>query len=126
MSMRQVSNWHQYKTLRQKLRREPSPAENRLWWYLQHRRFLGYKFRRQQGLGRYVVDFYCPELNLAIELDGDSHFDDTRRAYDQQRQQWLERIGVRVVRFRNDEVLQAVDVVLDRLRSAITTPNPSS
>ncbi len=124
--MRQISNWQQYKRLRQKLRQEPSPAESRLWWFLRRRRFHGYKFRRQHSLGRFVVDFYCPELNLAVEVDGDSHFDTDRKANDQRRQQWLERAGIQVVRFRNDEILQAIDRVLHQLRAVITTPNPSS
>jgi len=100
---------------RQALRRQETPAERRLWQCLRNRQIEGFKFRRQASLGRYVVDFLCPELHVAIELDGAVHDDTARREYDIERQAALEASGVRVVRFSNDAVFDDLPVVLDAI-----------
>lgn len=117
-----IFNQPQYKKRRQELRQQPSSAEARLWWYLQNRRFYGFKFRRQQGIGQYVVDFYCPKLRLAIEVDGDSHFEPDNIVNDKHRQQWIEDLGIRVVRFTNNEVLEDTFGVLSSLKMFISKP----
>ena len=72
---------------------------------------LGVKFRRQFSIGRYVVDFYCPSLHLAIEVDGESHASEDARAYDEARQREIESLGVRFIRVANDDVYRsALDV----------------
>lgn len=71
----------------------------------------GLKFRRQYPLGSFVLDFYCHEHRLAVELDGDSHIG--QAGYDLERQQWIESQGVRVLRVGNDDVLQDMDSVLE-------------
>lgn len=84
------------------LRVRPTPAERQVWAFLRGRRLLGLKFRRQQVVAGFIVDFYCSELGLAIELDGQGHFESQQRAYDRERDQVLARLGVRVVRVPND------------------------
>jgi len=118
-SMRQVFNDPQFKDLRQKLRRDRSPAEHILWRHLKGRQLLGYKFRRQHGIGRYIVDFYCPSLRLIVEVDGDSHFEEQQKKYDQVRSTYFKQLSIRTLRFRNDEVRYDTLQVLERLRVAI-------
>jgi very-short-patch-repair endonuclease len=92
-------------TTRQRARqlRQPlSPPEHKLWQLLRGRRLNGFKFRRQHPIGRYIVDFYCAEAGLVVELDGASHL--LQVEYDQARMAWLEAQGYHVVRFGNQEV----------------------
>ena len=91
-------------------RREPTSAEIRLWTALRDRR-LTYKFRRQHPIGPYVVDFACPAVGLVIEVDGPSHATDAQRAFDQQRSEYLEANGWRVLRVPNDHVYQSLGEV---------------
>jgi very-short-patch-repair endonuclease len=111
------------------MRHESAPAEQILWWCLRDRRMGGHKLRRQHVIEPYVADFYCHALRLIIELDGDSHGD--RQAYDHRRTKFLERDGLRVVRFLNSDVFDHLDSVLDvifrvceRLSTAGPHPNP--
>ncbi|MBI3957064.1 MAG: DUF559 domain-containing protein [Candidatus Kerfeldbacteria bacterium] len=117
------------KELRQQLRRIPSKAEKALWGVLRNRRFFGRKFRRQHGIGPYIVDFFCPKELLILEVDGDTHFSPEQRQYDDARTSFLAKLGLRVIRFRNDEVLEDLEGVLKRLEVILlgtTTPSPSS
>ncbi|MFJ3260268.1 endonuclease domain-containing protein [Pseudomonas sp. NPDC086581] len=100
------------------LRRRQTDAESWLWGDLRDRRFLGLKFRRQVPCGIYVLDFYCHELQLAVELDGGQHLESAR---DAERDAWLVGQGVRVVRFWNHDVLLRTDVVLEALRLMVET-----
>ena len=70
------------------------------------------KFRRQCGINNYVVDFYCPELKLAIEIDGDVHAYDSGIVYDKQRQKEIEALGIKVLRYTNNDVIQNTEGVL--------------
>ena len=97
------------------LRRRQTDAERRIWGYLRDRRLLGLKFRRQVPCGVYVLDFYCHELRLAVELDGGQHL---AFAYDAERDAWLAGQGIKVIRFWNHDVLVRTDVVLEALRLA--------
>ncbi len=99
------------KAVRRALRSHATPAERALWQTLKQRQLEGRKFRRQHSIGRYVLDFYCPDERLGIELDGSVHDDPLRRQYDAKRQAELEAFGVRVLRFENREVLQTPGVV---------------
>ncbi len=91
-------------------RKNPTPAENKLWCdVLQGKRFAGLKFTRQKPIDDYIVDFYCAELMLAIEVDGDTHA--TRQQYDQLRTQRLKRLGVEVIRYTNSDVLNDLEGV---------------
>jgi very-short-patch-repair endonuclease len=104
-------------TRAQALRRDPTPAEKKLWY--EFLRDLPYKFTRQKPLGHYIADFYCSSHRLVIELDGDTHYTDTIQRYDERRTGTLELQGLRVVRFANTDVLQNFEsvcgVVLDML-----------
>lgn len=98
------------------LRRRQTDAERRIWGNLRDRRFLGLKFRRQVPCGRYVLDFYCHELRLAVELDGGQHLES---AWDLERDSWLAGQGIRVVRFWNHDVLARPEIVLEALRLSV-------
>jgi len=96
------------------LRQRQTPAEQILWQYLRNAQLDGIKFRRQHPIGRFIVDFYCAQTRLVIEIDGDSHADQVE--YDQMRTNWLESQGYQVIRFTNCEVMEhPVDVMEDIL-----------
>jgi very-short-patch-repair endonuclease len=97
------------------MRGQPTAAEAALWSALRQRRLDGWKFRRQHVIAGYIVDFYCPELRLAVEVDGMVH--QARGAEDRQRDEHLTSQGVQVVRVRNADVLERLDAVVDRLLS---------
>ncbi|MEL7689645.1 endonuclease domain-containing protein [Citromicrobium bathyomarinum] len=101
------------------LRKDSTDAEARLWSRLRNRQFRNLKFRRQVPLGRFIVDFYCHELQLIIEVDGGQHSEEG----DQSRTEWLESEGYRIVRFWNNELLENLDGVLVELERHI---RPSS
>jgi very-short-patch-repair endonuclease len=105
-------------------------AEKRLWSRLRAHRMDGRKFRRQHALGNYIVDFVCLASRLIIEVDGDSHGNDSREALDAQRTAYLEKLGFRVLRFWNDYVLTDVDNVTETIIEALNansrpSPQPS-
>ena len=104
---------------RRTLRRGATPAERQLWKRLRARRLDGWRWRRQYSVGPYVLDFFCPEVRLAIELDGNVHGDPARAAYDGERERWLAEAGVRVVRFENRRVTEQVDLVVEAIRQAL-------
>jgi very-short-patch-repair endonuclease len=95
------------------LRAASTDAEQCLWHVLRNRNFLGYKFRRQHPVGNYILDFYCAEAALAIELDGGQHAENA--VYDANRTNALESLGIRVLRFWNHDVLQQTDAVLSKI-----------
>lgn len=98
---------------RKRLRKEMPLAEKLLWQKLKGKQAGGYKFRRQYGIGLFVVDFYCVPFKLAIELDGESHYvDENTRKKDAVRQLYIERFGIRFLRFTNTEVVTNMDGVL--------------
>ena len=94
------------------LRQPQTPAERTLWSRLRNRQ-LGPKFRRQHPIGRFIVDFYCAQAKLAIEIDGDTHADQVE--YDAERTAWLAEQGVRVVRFTNRQVHRQIEDVLQAI-----------
>ena len=79
---RQVSNFKQKKELRRSLRNNATSAERKLWRSLQNKKLDGFKFRRQHSIDRYILDFFCPSVNLAIELDGETHYTPEAIEYD--------------------------------------------
>ena len=95
------------------MRREMTAAEKHLWFTCL--KCSGYKFRKQRPFGRFIVDFYCAELKLIIEVDGDSHFSDQSIAYDAERTLFFESLGLTVLRFTNAEVFEQMDGVRQRL-----------
>ena len=114
--MPRLYNLNSYKSLRRQLRNNPTPAERKLWCCLKGRQFCGLLFHRQHGIGRYIVDFYCPKLRLVIEVDGSVHEKSNVIQYDAIRQKFLEEsCYLQVVRFTNDEVMNNMERVLKRL-----------
>jgi very-short-patch-repair endonuclease len=103
---------------RRALRKNLSEVEKILWSKLSHKQMLGYKFRRQYSVDQYVIDFYCPELKLAIEVDGESHFIPGAEEQDKARQEHIEAFGIRFLpaspaggRFTNPDVSDNLDGV---------------
>ena len=115
------------------LRGNLTPQERILWDALRGRRLDGLKFRRQYPIGAFVLDFYCSELRLIVELDGNIHDDPEQRARDARRDAHFVTRGYTVVRITNMEVVVDLPAVLDRLRAVVTdlrrgialTPGPS-
>jgi very-short-patch-repair endonuclease len=97
------------------MRRVMQPAEMRLWQRLRKPGIEGCRFRRQAPIGPYIVDFFCPEHRLIVELDGDHHGFDAVQAADAQRARWLEREGHTVLRFSNREVFENIEGVCDAI-----------
>jgi very-short-patch-repair endonuclease len=115
------------KDLRRKLRKTMTKAEVILWQILRNKQ-IGFKFRRQYGIGPYIVDFYCPQLKLVIELDGDVHAILKQRRKDSLRQKFLEDYGCYVKRYWNIDVLTDIDSVVDEIynlcQRLATSPEP--
>ena len=109
-------NTRSKKPNRSNLRSNSTAAEAVLWTYLQHRKLLGKKFRRQSSVGPYIVDFYCPECRLVIELDGAPHFGPNSHEYDQLRTEYLEKAGLRIIRFENQDVRDNIEFVLETIK----------
>lgn len=101
------------------LRSELTPAEKVLWDALRGRRFCGLKFRRQHPIGCFVVDFYCPEKQLIVEVDGGVHESQSQCASDAEREEWLMGLGLQIVRVSNDLVLTDMRAALTVIESAL-------
>ena len=112
-----IHNLPEVAKYRRNLRRNLTPAEARLWTLLKSSQLDGRKFRRQHSVGRYILDFYCPSEKLAVELDGEGHFTLPAVSYDANRRRYLERCGIRVIRFENESVFRSEEWVLDQIRS---------
>jgi very-short-patch-repair endonuclease len=104
------------------MRREPTPGERRVWEALRQRRCVGLKFRRQAIIGGFIVDFYCPELRLIIEVDGAIHDPQEAQASDRGREQLLAAEGLRVIRIREEE---ANRTTIQRVLLELTQRSPS-
>jgi very-short-patch-repair endonuclease len=102
------------------MREEPTPAEAILWEALRGRRLGGLKFRRQHPINAYILDFWCPECRLVVELDGAIHEQQDQREHDKMRQRHLEAYGYTVLRFSNEEVLNNLPRVLQIIRTVAT------
>lgn len=122
--MKFIRNDPALKCRRQELRRNQTEAEKAFWSRVRDRRFCGIRFVRQYSTGPYILDFYCPKLKLAIELDGGQHAHDDNQEYDAARSAYLKSQGIDVMRFWNHEVLQNTDSVLAMIAQKITPPSP--
>ena len=108
------------------LRRNQTDAESLLWFVLRNRRMAGVKFKRQRPIGPYIVDFYCAEKKLAIELDGGGHAEERQARYDARRSSWLAQEGIEVIRIWNNQVLSQTDAVLQCIWDRLHAQPPSS
>jgi very-short-patch-repair endonuclease len=115
--------------LKRRLRSNMTGPETRLWSRLRGSQLQGLKFRRQHGIGPYIVDFYCPEQFLVIEVDDDSHADADQIPKDQLRDRYFQSLGLHVIRYINDDIMKNLDGLLEnlaeRLSSGSTSPRPS-
>ena len=114
-----IRNIRSKKNFRKQLRKTLTPAEAVLWRRLKGRQLLGKKFRRQHSVGRYIVDFYCPECRVAIELDGAGHFSITIDEYEMSRTRYLEESGITIVRFENRDLLENLEGALEKIKEVL-------
>lgn len=113
--MTKLHNKISLKNLRKKLRNNSTDAEKRLWLFLKNKQLNGRKFTRQHSIGNYIVDFYCAKERIIVELDGEHHFEEEQKIYDEKRTKYFETLGFKVIRFRNVDVLFDTDSVLKRI-----------
>ena len=113
------SVYHEIRRRAYIMRQNPTPAEDLLWKRLRRKQVSGFRFRRQHPIGRFIVDFYCAKARLVIEVDGSVHDQPGYEEYDAQRQAFLEQLGLRVLRFRNDEVMRRTDAVVEAIGEAL-------
>ncbi|MEK7095015.1 MAG: endonuclease domain-containing protein [Patescibacteria group bacterium] len=111
------------KTLRQRLRGEATAPERILWRKLQGKQLEGRKFRRQYGIENYILDFYCPEIRLAVEVDGDTHFEsaDAERKDIERERYLIETHHIQFLRFTNRDVVDNLAGVVDSIMRHIQT-----
>ncbi|BFM38534.1 endonuclease domain-containing protein [Synechocystis sp. LKSZ1] len=107
-----IFNQASEKEKRRQLRQNPTKAESIVWQYFKGKKIANCKFRRQYSIGPFVVDFYCPELKLAIEIDGESHDSLEAQAYDLNRQQYIEAFGISFLRFTNQQIYENAESVM--------------
>lgn len=113
-----------FKDRRRELRRNQTEAEKALWKRLRNKGFFGVKFFRQYSVGAYVVDFYCPTHKLAVELDGGQHAEEETKEYDSVRTDYLKAIGMEVIRFWNNDVLQNIEGVFAEIEKRLKPTPP--
>jgi very-short-patch-repair endonuclease len=113
--MQKLFNLPQQKNTRRMLRQQPIACERMLWRKIRNRQLGNFKFKRQYSIGSYIVDFYCAETKLVIELDGATHGSDKEIEYDQIRQNFLEKQGLLVKRYLNTDVKENLDLVLESI-----------
>jgi very-short-patch-repair endonuclease len=120
-----IHNNKYLKDLRRQNRKNLTPAEAELWKHLQGSKLDGRKFRRQHSIGNYILDFYCPQEKLGIELDGKVHFTDNAFEADTVRTEYLNSLNIKLIRFENKAVFEQLEGVLEEIRQNFTTPDPS-
>jgi len=112
----QLHNRKRLKQFRKNLRNNLTPAEAKLWKVIQRSQLEGRKFRRQHSIGNFIVDFYCPQEKLAIELDGQGHFTVSGSESDCKRDQYLKNLNITVLRFENKKVFENIELVLEEIK----------
>ncbi|MCX2574801.1 endonuclease domain-containing protein [Pedobacter sandarakinus] len=105
------------------LRKTQTDAENLIWQSLRNRKVLGFKFRRQHPLDKYIADFYCYEAKLVIEIDGGIHDQNENAEHDKNRTYELEELGITIIRFTNEMVNSNLDKVLSTIKSYLQSKN---
>jgi len=101
------------------LRKNQTPAESLLWSQLRSRQLSGFKFRRQHIIDNYILDFYCRDAKLAIEIDGGQHAEDENLKRDNLQTEHLNQKGIQVLRFWNDDVLKHLDEVVEEIDATL-------
>jgi very-short-patch-repair endonuclease len=113
------------KQRRRELRRNQTGVEKTFWSHVRNKQFYGIRFVRQYSIGPYILDFYCPSVKLAIELDGGQHNQKESIEYDAARTEYLKARGIDEVRFWNHEVLLDIDSILAKIVEIMNRHNPS-
>jgi tRNA modification GTPase len=109
------------------LRKTMTDAEELLWQLLRKRQLKGYKFRRQHPLKKgFILDFYCAEAKLGVEIDGKYHLEAAQMQYDEGRTYEIQAYGIRIVRYKNEEVLNDTERILSEILSEVSSPQPLS
>lgn len=114
--MPKIHNIHKLVSRRKKLRKNQTPEEEKLWWYLKDEG-LGVKFRRQHSVGDYIADFYCVKNKLIIEIDGEIHNTKEAKEYDNTRDKFFIELGYTVLRFSNFEVKNNIKEVIEKIKN---------
>jgi len=109
----------------QEMRKNPTLSEEILWKRLRKLRSDGFIFRRQHPIAIFIADFYCHKLKLIIEVDGEVHFDDLAREHDDGRTAELEKFGIKVIRFTNEQILKDQEHVIKQIEDYIFELNSS-
>ena len=115
LEMTKIYNKTKIKEQRRKLRKTQTREELIFWAHVKDRRFHKYKFKRQYSIGNYIVDFYCSELKLVVEIDGGQHYEKENIEYDLQRTKYFDDFGIRVIRYTNIEITDNLEGVMDDL-----------
>ena len=97
------------------MRKNPTEAEELLWTKLRGRRLNKLKFRRQQHLKGFILDFYCESVRLGVEADGEIHLGKEQQEYDKQRTEYLAESGIKILRFTNEQILNEIQEVLSNI-----------
>ena len=114
--MTRFYNWSALTLRRKDLRNNATYAEQLLWDKLKHSKLSGIKFRRQNSVGNYILDFYAPELKLCVELDGAQHEKEENKEHDLRRAKYLSSFNIKIIRFKNAEVIYNIEKVLEEIR----------
>ena len=118
--MTQIFNRKDKTKLRQQLRKELPICERKVWYFVRNRQVAGVKFRRQVSISNIVVDFFAPEIKLALEIDGDSHYkDDVQRLKDKKRDEFLKSLGLLPIRFTNLDILKGFEYSMSKLTELV-------
>jgi very-short-patch-repair endonuclease len=116
--MSKIHNNRILKERRMELRRKETPMEEKLWFELRNNK-LGTKFKRQHSIGGYILDFYCAEKKLIIELDGEIHNTKEAKEYDAVRDKFFKELGYKTLRFLNREVESGIEEVLEKIKNIL-------
>ena len=114
-------NNEKLKERRRELRKRSTKSEEILWKKIRNNQ-LGSKFKRQHSIGGYILDFYCSELKLIIEIDGSSHGKSDSKEYDKTRDAYFTELGYKTIRFSNTEIENQLEQVLEKIQSSIISP----
>ncbi|MCG2726006.1 MAG: DUF559 domain-containing protein [Elusimicrobia bacterium] len=101
------------------MRQKSTPAEHIFWEIVKNRKFLNLKFRRQHQIGKYIIDFYCDEQKLVIEIDGTIHNTPQRQKIDHKRNGYLKKLGINIIRVSNKEILNDIENTLKIIASSL-------
>ena len=122
--MNKLHNRKSLKEIRKSLRNYSTSAEATLWTILKNKQVFELKFRRQQSIGNYIVDFYCPEINLVIELDGEYHASYQDIIRDENRDNYMQNCGLKVLRFENKIVFQNPGKIISQIEEIKNNISP--